>query len=112
MSKIIRSHHRFALVLATLLAACTGTEPTAAPTRSFSPVASVSREATPISGRHIVVLNSGVPSDFADREKAKGGTIDTEQDAVRVFIASGRADSDAGAPGAGGRGATVVVARW
>jgi len=72
----------------------------------------VSREATPISGRHIFVLNSGVPSDFADRVKAKGGTIVTEQDAIRLVITSGLSDADAAALGAGGLVANDVIARW
>ena len=100
-----------ALALVTFAAACSNTEPSAAPNRSFTPVASMSRDATPVAGRHIFVM-SEVPADFEARVAAKGGTIVDNFAEVGTVVTSGLSDADAAALSAGGVVANDVTARW
>ena len=115
MPKITRSSRLScaALVLAGLAAACSSKEPIAAPTRSFSPVeATVSRDAIPVPGRHIFVMNGAVPSDFAARVQAKGGSIAADFGEVEAVATTGLSDADAAALAGGGMVANDVTARW
>jgi len=113
MRKTARLHRSscVALVIAGLTAACSENLPTST-ARSFHPAATTSREAVPLSGRHIFVMKNGIPGDFAARVAEKGGTIITEQDEIQLVITAGLSDADAAALGAGGLVGNDFTARW
>jgi subtilisin family serine protease len=112
MSKFTRTNVLSAVLLAFFAAACSNTEPIAAPQRSFSPAPAMSRDVTAIAGRHIFVMSGGIPSDFAARVTAKGGAVVDNFAEVGTVITSGLSDADATALSVGGVVANDVTARW
>jgi subtilisin family serine protease len=111
MLNLTRLYVLSAATLALFAGACSSSEPTTAPTRSFAPTATLSRDATPIAGRHIFVMSS-VPADFADRVAAKGGTIVDNFAEAGTVVTSGLSDTDAAVLASGGVVANDVTAQW
>lgn len=95
-----------------VVAACDDHGPITSPSRSFSPSASFSRAATPITGRHIFVMNGAVPSDFVDRVEAKGGHVLAIHDQIQVAVTNGLSDVDASSLAGDGSVVTDVMAQW
>jgi subtilisin family serine protease len=102
-----------ALLLIGLAVACSKDASISAPTRSFNPVeATVSRDAVPVPGQHIFVMNGPIPSDFAASVEARGGSISADFAEVQAIATAGLSDADAAALAGDGMVANDVTARW
>ena len=99
------------LLVAVLLAACS--EPAVGPVRrSVSLAIGSSRNAVPVSGRHVFLFDAGIPGDFESRVRGKGGRVERADDDVALAVTEDLSDADASIVG---KGATVVhdfTARW
>src|SRR5690349_12664685 len=112
MFRFARSRPVLGAVALAVAAGCTDRAAVTAPARAFSPTASASRDVTPIAGRHMFVMNSAVPANFAARVKAKGGTVVADFEQVRTVFTYGLSDADAAALAVGGFVANDVMVQW
>jgi lantibiotic leader peptide-processing serine protease len=94
-----------------IVAAACGDEVTTKPAvRQFAP--SLSRDATPISGRHVFALNGNVPADFASRVAAAGGTVVRMIPSINVVVTDGLTDAGAAKLASSNEVAQDVEAQW
>jgi len=94
-----------------IVAAACGDEITTKPAvRQFAP--SMSRDATPISGRHVFALNGNVPADFASRVTAAGGTVVRMIPAINVVVTDGLTDAAAARLASNNEVAQDVESQW
>jgi subtilisin family serine protease len=114
MVSFTRSRPVLGAVVLAVAVGCTDQPAVTAPARSFSLAASVSREATPVSGIHIFALQKGVPSNFTALVAANGGQVQLVQSQSKVAITSGLTDADAAAlaTAVGGLVGADMSARW
>jgi subtilisin family serine protease len=78
--------------------------------RSFAPA--MSRIATAAPGRHVFVLNGGIPADFSARVIAAGGTVVSSMSNIGVVVTEGLADADAATLAGKNEVAPDYVAQW
>ena len=113
MFSFTRSRPVMGAVVLAVAVGCADQSTVTAPTRSFSATALASRDAVPVNGRHLFVMNGPVPANFAASVAAKGGSIVANMSEFRTVITSGLSDTDAAAlAGTGALVANDVTARW
>ena len=91
-------------------AACSDEFTTKPAVRQFAP--SMSREATPISGRHVFALSGNVPADFASRVAVAGGTVVRMIPAINVVVTEGLTDAGAAKLASSNEVAQDVESQW
>ena len=107
-SRVLRTCGALSILI---VAAACGDEITTKPAvRQFSP--SMSRDATPISGRYVFALNGNVPADFASRVAAAGGTVVRMIPAINVVVTDGLTDASAAKLASANEVAQDVESQW
>jgi thermitase len=112
MFSFTRSRPVLGAVALAVAAGCSDQATLTTPARSLSAVASTSRDAVAIPGRHIFSLKNGVPSDFVAQVEARGGRVELLHNESRVAITSGLSDVDAAALAGNGLVGNDMTARW
>lgn len=117
MFSFTRSRPVLGATVLAVVVGCADQATVTAPARSFSPTAlasaaSFSRVATPVSGRHLFVMNGPVPTDFEVRVRAKGGQVLAVHDQIQVVVTAGLTDADAASLAKNGSVVNDFAARW
>ena len=117
MFSFTRSRPVLGAAVLAVAAGCADQATVTAPSRSFSSPApfsaeNLSRVATPISGRHLFVMNGTIPADFGARVQAKGGQVLAIHDQIQVVVTAGLTDADAASLAKNGGVANDFAARW
>lgn len=100
-----------ALFISLVVAACSD-EVTKPAERSFKPITTLSRVATPTEHRHVFVLNGKIPVDFASRVAAKGGTVVRVVPEINMIVTEGLSDDAASSLGNKNEVGPDFDARW
>ncbi len=107
-SRALRTYGALSILI---VAAACGDEVTTKPAvRNFAPT--FSRDATPISGRHVFALNGNIPADFESRVAAAGGTVVRTIPAINVVVTQGLTDASASSLASDNEVAQDVESQW
>lgn len=101
-----------ALSISLIAAACSEEVATKPATRSFTPVATLSRVATAAEGRHVFVFNGKVPADFAAHVAKLGGSVVRSVPEINMFVTQGLSDAAASSLGNPNEVGPDFDARW
>src|SRR5689334_5954258 len=110
MFRFARSRPVLGAVALAIAAGC-GDAVTSAPT-SPKLALSMSRVAVPTTGKHVFLLKGNVPSDFASRVEAAGGSVRSSMPDIGVVTTDGLSDGDAQAIAGSDDVARDYEGRW
>lgn len=107
-SRALRTYGALSILM--VAAACGDQLTTKPAARNFAPT--ISRDATPVAGQHVFALNRSIPTDFASRVAAAGGTVVRTIPSINVVVTQGLTDASASTLASSNEVAQDVQTQW